>query len=460
MEDTPRSQTISTQRQEIAQKVVHATAVKQTGASPLLVRESSLLNLRMLAEADPGLVFNSIAHRIDVSLLRRSFRQLRKVRSAGVDNITAEQYKEGLMDNLHDLHQRLRTGRYRALPVKRTWIKKEDGKERPIGIPALEDKIVQRAVATLLETVYDIRFYDFSHGFRKGHSQHQAIGELREQCRALNIGWIVSADIAGLFDNIDRGLLKGIIQKRVNDGAILRLIGKWLNAGVVEGGATSYPDKGTPQGGVISPVLSNIFLHHVLDDWFVKQVQPRLKGRSFIIRWADDFIIGCELESDAHRVMAVLPKRFERFKLSLHPDKTQLIEFGRPRSDEQGRSRGTFDFLGFTLHWGKTLKGYWVIKKKTARKRRNRFMKQLWRWCKANRHEPMAEQHATLASKLRGFYQYFGVRGNYKALEVVFEYAEKAWRRWLSRRSSKGGVLFEDLRRRYPLPKPRIVHNI
>ena len=170
--------------------------------------------------------------------------------------------------------------------------------------------------------------------------------------------------------------------------------------------------------------------------------------------------IGCELGSDAHRLMAVLPKRFDRFRLSLHPDKTQLIGFGRPRSDEQGRKRGTFDFLGFTFHWGKTLKGYWVIKKKTARKRRSRFMKQLWLWCKTNRHEPMAEQHAILSSKLRGFYQYFGVRSNYKALEVVFEYAEKAWRRWLSRRSSKGVVLFEDLRRSYPLPKPRIVHNI
>ena len=215
MEDTPRSQTISTQRQEIAQKAAHATAEKQTGASPLMVRESSLLNLRMLAEADPGMVFNCIAHRIDVCLLRQSFRQLRKVRSAGVDKITALQYKERLMDNLHELHQRLRTGRYRALPVKRAWIKKEDGKERPIGIPALEDKIVQRAVAMLPATVYDIQFYGFSHGFRRGHSQHQAIEELREQCRALNIGWIVSADITGLFDNIDRGLLKGIIQKRV-----------------------------------------------------------------------------------------------------------------------------------------------------------------------------------------------------------------------------------------------------
>jgi len=459
MEDTPRSQTISTQSQEIAQQAARATAGK-AGTSPLLVRDSSLLQLRMLAEADPELVFNSVAHRIDVFLLRQSFRQLRKSDSSGVDEITAKRYKERLMDNLHDLHQRLRTGRYRALPVKRIWIDKEDGKERPIGIPALEDKIVQRAVVTLLQTVYDIQFYEFSHAFRRDHNQHQAIGELREQCRQLNIGWIVSADITGLFDNIDRSLLRSIIQKRINDGAILRLIGKWLNAGVVEGGATTYPDKGTPQGGVISPMLSNIFLHHVLDEWFVKRVQPRLKGRSFIIRWADDFIIGCELESDAHRIMAVLPKRFGRFKLSLHPDKTQLIEFGRPRSNEQGRKRGTFDFLGFTFHWGKTLKGYWVIKKKTARKRLSRFMKQLWRWCKANRHDPIGDQHMMLNSKLRGFYQYFGVRGNYKALEVVFEYAEKAWRRWLSRRSSIGVVRFENLRGRYPLPKPRIVHNI
>lgn len=457
MEDTPRSQTISTQSQESAQKVVRAG---NAGPSPLLVRESSLLRLRMLAKAHPEMVFNNVAHRIDVSLLRQSFRQLRQSDSSGVDEITAKQYKERLMDNLHDLHQRLRTNRYRALPVKRVWIEKEDGKERPIGILALEDKIVQKAVATLLETVYDSQFYGFSHGFRRGHSQHQAISELRELCRQLNISWIVSADITGLFDNIVRSLLKSIIQKRVNDGAILRLIGKWLNVGVVEGGATTYPDKGTPQGGVISPMLSNIFLHHVLDDWFVKQVQPRLKGRSFIIRWADDFIIGCELKSDAHRIMAVLPKRFGRFKLSLHPDKTQLIEFGRPRSDDQGRNRGTFDFLGFTFHWGKTLKGYWVIKKKTARKRLSRFMKQLWQWCKANRHEPIGDQHRMLISKLRGFYQYFGVRGNYRALEVVFEYAEKAWRRWLSRRSSKGVVMFEYLRGRYPLPKPRIVHNI
>lgn len=465
MGDTPRSQTISTANQGSAQQGACdsgdeiKTAEAEAGL-PVLTSESSLVRIRMLAEAEPDLVFTSLAHRIDVSLLRRSFKRLKKSESSGVDEITAKQYAEKLTEKLHDLHRRLRGGRYRVQPVKRSWLDKEDGKKRPIGIPALEDKIVQKAVATLLETIFDVKFHAFSHGFRKGHSQHKAIAELREQCRQLGIGWIVSGDIVGLFDNISHSILKLIIQERVKDGGLLRLIGKWLRAGVVEDGVTTYPDKGTPQGGVVSPILSNIFLHRVLDDWYVTQVRPRMKGRSFLIRWADDFIMGFELEGDARRVMEVLPKRFERFNLNLHPEKTKLIRFDRPRSNEEGRSRETFDFLGFTFYWAKGLKGYWVIKKKTARKRLSRFMKKLWLWCKVNRHEPIEEQHETLIAKLRGFYQYFGVRGNYKALEVVFEYAEKAWQRWLKRRSNKGGLTMEKLRSRYPLPLPRIVHNI
>ena len=277
MGDIPRSQTISTASQRSAGRETYDGGVAGMSAAvnsgpPLLIGESSLMRVRMAAEADPDLVFTSLAHRIDVFLLRQSFLRLSKNSSSGVDQITAKQYADNLMENLHGLHQRLRSGRYRAFPVKRVWIDKENGKKRPIGIPALEDKIVQRAVATLLETVYDVKFHACSHGFRKGHSQHKAITELREQCRSQNIGWIVSADITGLFDNIDHGLLKSIIQKRVNDGGVLRLIGKWLHAGVMEGGKTTYPDRGTPQGGVVSPVLSNIFLHEVLDDWYVSIV--------------------------------------------------------------------------------------------------------------------------------------------------------------------------------------------
>ena len=422
--------------------------------------ESSLVKIRMLAESDPEMVFTSLAHRIDLHLLKKSFLQVRRSEAAGVDKITAKKYAENLDENLYKLFQRLRRGQYVATPVKRIWIDKEGGKKRPIGIPALEDKIVQSAVSTILNVVFDVNFYDFSHAFRKGHSQHMAIHELRESCRNLNIGWIVSADITGLFDNIDHGHLREFVKRRINDGGILRLIGKWLNAGVMEEGTLSYPGKGTPQGGVISPVLSNIFLHYVLDDWFVKEVMPRMKGKCFIIRWADDFIIGCELESDTARIMDVLPKRFSRYGLTLHPTKTRVIMFRKPTSKANRKGKGTFDFLGFTFYWGRSLKGYWVIKKKTAGKRVNRFLKTLWRWCKTNRHDPMDGQYATLCSKLRGFYQYYGVRSNFKALEVVFEYAEKAWRYWLSRRSHKGKVLFEELREAYPLPLPRIVHNI
>ena len=422
--------------------------------------ESSLVKIRMLAESDPEMVFTSLAHRIDLHLLKKSFLQVRRSEAAGVDKITAKKYAENLDENLYKLFQRLRRGQYVATPVKRIWIDKEGGKKRPIGIPALEDKIVQSAVSTILNVVFDVNFYDFSHAFRKGHSQHMAIHELRESCRNLNIGWIVSADITGLFDNIDHGHLREFVKRRINDGGILRLIGKWLNAGVMEEGTLSYPGKGAPQGRVISPVLSNIFLHYVLDDWFVKEVMPRMKGKCFIIRWADDFIIGCELESDTARIMDVLPKRFSCYGLTLHPTKTRVIMFRKPTSKANRKGKGTFDFLGFTFYWGRSLKGYWVIKKKTAGKRVNRFLKTLWRWCKTYRHDPMDGQYATLCSKLRGFYQYYGVRSNFKALEVVFEYAEKAWRYWLSRRSHKGKVLFEELRKAYPLPLPRIVHNI
>ena len=464
MGDTQKSQTISTESQGIATQVAHdSTGCSQERAAdkpPVLVGESTLVRIRMLAEANPSLVFTSLAHRIDLSLLRKSFRQLRKNESTGVDKITAKQYAVKLDENLYNLYQRLRRGQYVASPVKRIWVDKEDGKKRPIGIPALEDKIVQKAVATILGVVYEPIFHDFSHGFRPGHSQHKALHELREKCRNLNINWILSADITGLFDNIAHHLLRDTIRLRVNDGGIIRLIGKWLKAGVAEGGEIIYPEKGTPQGGVISPVLSNIFLHYVLDDWYVKEVQPRMKGKCFLIRFADDFIMGFQMESDAKRLMEVLPERFNRFELELHPEKTKLIPFGKP--PRSGKPKGSLDFLGFTFYWGKSLKGNWVIKKQTARKRRNRFMRMLWNWCKENRHDPLKDQHEILCSKLRGFYQYFGVRSNYKVLEVVYEYAEKAWRRWLGRRDRDGYISHEKFRRilrTFPLPRPRIVHN-
>ena len=280
----------------------------------------------------------------------------------------------------------------------------------------------------------------------------------------MNVGWIVDADVSGFFDNINHGLLQGLVKQKIFDGGILRLIGKWLNAGVVEAGTLSYPEMGTPQGGVISPMLANIFLHYVLDDWFMKEVKPRMKGKCFIIRFADDFIIGCELEDDANRIMDVIPKRFNRFSLKIHPEKTVLVRFKKPTKNEKiEEANSTFDFLGFTHYWAKSLRGYWVIKRKTIGKRLRRFMKAMWQWCRENRHLPLKEQYGTLSSKLRGYYQYYGIRCNYKALETVFEYTQYAWRYWLSRRSHKGTISIEkfvkSILAEYSLPKPRIVHN-
>jgi hypothetical protein len=250
----------------------------------------------------------------------------------------------------------------------------------------------------------------------------------------------------------------------VNDGGILRLIGKWLNAGVLERDVLTYPERGTPQGGVISPLLANIFLHHVLDEWFDREVKPRIKGRCFLIRYADDFIIGCELEADAGRIMAVLPKRFARFGLSIHPQKTQMIRFKKPNMREGDDKRNsTFDFLGFTHYWAKSRRGNWVIKRKTARKRLRRAMKRMWQWCRDNRHLPAKEQYQMLCRKLRGHYQYYGIRGNYRCLERVHEQTMRAWWYWLSHRSHKAAIAWHTFQQSIaalPFLKPRIVHHI
>lgn len=435
MGDTSRSQTISMELQQIAEQ----------------------------ARCYPDMVFTTLTHRITENLLKEAFRKIRKRSAPGVDQVTAEEYAVNLNDNLRSVHKRLREGQYKAPPVKRVWIEKDDGKKRPIGITALEDKIVQRAVEMLLSPIYEQFFYDFSHGYRKGRSPHRALKELREQCIQVNTQWIVSADVTGLFDNIDHGHLRKMIKRKVNDGGIQRLIGKWLKAGVMEEGQLTHPDKGTPQGGVISPILSNIFLHYVLDDWFVKDAKPRMKGRVFITRFADDFIIGCEYENDAKRLLDVLPKRFARFGLELHPTKTILVPFNRPKPGDPGKENGTFDFLGFTHYWAKSRKGYWVIKRKTARKKFRRTVKSLWVWCRKNRHEPFIWQYKTLCSKLRGHNQYYGIRGNHRMLMRTLHYTRRAWRYWLSKRCSKGYINWEKfklLMEKFPFPNPRIVHNI
>ena len=277
MGETPGSPTVSTKLQRIAEQ----------------------------AKNYPAMVFNNVFHLIDREFLLEAYHQTQKSSAPGMDQVTAKQYAEHLDENLRDLHERLRDNRYVAPPVERVWIEKEGGKKRPIGKPCFEDKIVQRAVVMILEAIFEQDFHAVSHGFRQGHSPHQALHEVREQCRTLHINWIVDADVRGCFDNLDWGFLRECIQQRVSDGGILRLIGKRLHAGVLEAGALMHPDKGTPQGGVVSPMLANVFLHHVLDEWFVKDVHPRMQGHCFLTRFADDCIIGGELEADVRRVMAV-----------------------------------------------------------------------------------------------------------------------------------------------------------
>jgi group II intron reverse transcriptase/maturase len=263
---------------------------------------------------------------------------------------------------------------------------------------------------------------------------------------------------------LDHSWLRKIIKQRVNDGGILRLIGKWLKAGVLEEEVVTYPEKGTPQGAVISPLLSNIFLHHVLDDWFVREVQRRLKGRSFLIRFADDFVIGCEFEQDARRVMNVLPKRFGRFGLTIHSEKTVLTRFSKPNGrGNSAKGSGTFDFLGFTHYWGKSRRGKWVIKRKTRKKSLRRFLKALWVWLRRNRHLSLKEQHKMLSIKLRGHYQYYGVIGNIRLLSKVVHQARRYWRYWLSRRSHKGYINWakyvDSILNKFALPEPMVYHH-
>lgn len=418
----------------------------------------------MLAREKPDVALTTLAHHIDIDWLREAYRRTRKDGARGIDGQSAEQYAQGLESNLQGLLDRAKSGVYRAPPVRRVHIPKGDGSQtRPIGIPTFEDKVLQRAVAMVLEAVYEQSFHDFSYGFRPGRSAHQACEELRRMTVRMAGGWVLEVDIKKFFDTLGHEHLRNILSQRVRDGVILRLIGKWLNAGVLEGQSLSHPEAGTPQGGVISPLLANIYLHEVLDEWFVHEVQPRLAGRAGLVRYADDFVFVFERQDDALRVLDVLPKRFGKYGLTLHPDKTRLVPFRRPDRDD-GSSGGpwTFDLLGFTHYWGLSRKGNWVMKCRTAKDRLSRTLRRIREWCRMHRHDDVQAQQRALARKLLGHYGYFGVTSNYRALARVFLETTTIWRKWLSRRSQKSVVSWSAMTRlleRFPLPKPRIAHR-
>lgn len=416
-----------------------------------------------LAKQSPEMSLTSLNHYLDLDWLEEAYRRLRKESAPGVDGQTVKDYGEALEANLQSLLDRAKSGRYFAPPVQRVYLPKESGKEyRPIGVPTTEDKLLQRAVAMLLEPIYEQDFLDCSYGFRPGRSAHDALDALWHQSMELGVQWIVDVDIAKFFDTLDRPHLRELLRHRVRDGVITRLIGKWLNAGVLEQGAVHYPEEGTPQGGSLSPLLSNLYLHYVLDLWFAAEVKPRMKGRTFMIRFADDVLLGFECKADAERVLRVLPKRFGKYGLTLHPEKTRLVPFGRP-TGRGGEKPGTFDFLGFTHYWGKSQTGSWVIKRKTARARFARGLKRIADWCRTNRHQPLGAQQQTLCQKLRGHYAYYGITGNRPWLKQFQEAVKKVWQKWLNRRT-RGAPMpwerFQRLLQRYPLPPVRVVHSI
>ncbi|MCP4364708.1 MAG: group II intron reverse transcriptase/maturase [Planctomycetes bacterium] len=403
--------------------------------------------------------FTSLNQYLTLEWLEEAYRRTRKDGAVGVDGQTAEEYAADLQSNLKNLLEQAKSGRYVAPPVRRGYIPKDGkgGEQRPIGIPTFEDKLLQRAISMILEPIYEQDFLTCSYGFRPKRSAHDCIKDIRDTLYQWRGGYIIDADIKGYFDSIDQSQLRAFLDERVRDGVIRRLIGKWLKAGVREGTQIEYPETGTVQGGVISPLMSNIYLHKVLDEWFIKEVEPRMLSSVRIFRFADDFIIICKSKEDADRIMDVLPKRFERFGLTIHPEKTKQLDFNPPKAS--GGKPPVFDFLGFTFYWGKTRKGQNTVKLKTRKARFKRSVRKIHELCRAMRHEPIKEQQRRLNRLLVGTYNYYGVSFNFQSLSRLRWKAGKIWHFWLNRRSQRNDMpwkRFEVILGLFPLAPAKI----
>jgi group II intron reverse transcriptase/maturase len=419
---------------------------------------TKLRRIAELAREAPERSLRSLAHHIDVEFLQEAFQRTRKDGATGIDGQTGDEYGERLGENLQSLHDRFKSGRYKAPPVRRTYVPKDPGQQRPIGIPTFEDKVLQRAGTMVLEAVYEQDFLPCSYGYRPGRSAHQALADLWQRLMAMGGGWVLEVDVQNFFDSLNHRQLRSILDQRVCDGVLRRTIDKWLAAGVMEGREWTHPDAGTPQGGVISPLLANVYLHEAVDKWFESEVKPRLTGRGFMIRYADDLLMVFTTERDARRVLDALPARFGSYGLTLHPRKTKLSEF-RPPRDDQPRSGGkrSFDFLGFSHYWGRSRRGSWVVKRRTSKNRFGRALTRLYVWCRRHRHAPVAWQHEQLVAKLRGHDAYYGIIGNLDALYRFRSELKRVWRKWLDRRSHRARMKwdrFQRLKARYPFPVP------
>jgi RNA-directed DNA polymerase len=423
-----------------------------------------LERIRKVARARKKERFTTLLHHISVDMLREAFGELKQNAAPGVDGLTCRDYEADLERHLDDLHSRVHRGAYRALPSRRVYIPKADGRQRPLAVAALEDKIVQRAVAAVLNAIYEEDFLGFSYGFRPGRGAHDAMDALVVAIESRKVNLILDADIRSFFDSVNQSWLIRFVEHRIGDRRIIRLIQKWLKAGVLEDGVVNVSDKGTGQGAVISPLLANIYLHYVLDLWAERWRRREATGDMIIVRYADDFIVGFQHESDARRFLDELRQRLEEFALSLHPEKTRLIEFGRFAAETRKR-RGlgkpeTFNFLGFTFIGGKSRRGKFLIKRKSRRDRMRAKLKEIKQALRRRMHQPIPVQGKWLGQVVGGYLNYHAVPTNSRALAAFREAVTRIWRRTLSRRSQNGTLTWERMRSLLDawLPKPVILH--
>jgi len=404
---------------------------------------------------------------LNTEFLRECYRSLGKEKACGIDGKSWHEYGENLDENLEDLVERMKAKRYKPLPAKRVYIPKNDKETRPLGLPAIEDKIVQKGIAVILEAIYEADFMDFSYGFRPKRSCHQALKVLNDTIMFKPVSYVIEADIKGFFDNVSHDWMMKFLQVRIGDSSLLLLIRRFLKAGYSESGKLIRTEQGTPQGGNLSPMLANIFLHYVLDLWFDKCVKPVVHGQCHLVRYADDFVCMVQHQQSACEIERMLRERFAKFGLRLHPEKTRTISFGRYERDKarrQGRKSNTFDFLGFTHYCGCSRRGKFMVGRKTSVKKFRKSCKQMNTWLRQVRNVMCIRDIWLLyAAKLRGHYNYYGVSGNSRMISRFGYVSFRALKKWLNRRSQHKSFTWKQLneyRDNHPLARPCIVHNL
>ena len=419
------------------------------------------------ARKEPRYQFTCLAHLLNERFLKECYYSLGRDRASGIDGVSWKEYGKHLDENLNNLVTRMKVKRYKPLPAKRVYIPKNEHEKRPLGLPSLEDKIVQKGISHILEAIYEADFSDCSYGFRPNRNCHQAINAVDKTIMTKAINYVIEADIKGYFDNVSHEWMMEFLKVRIKDPSFLLLIRRFLKAGYFEAGKIVATEQGTPQGGNLSPMLSNIFLHYVLDLWFEKKVKPQVRGACYLVRYADDFICMVQYKDDAQRIEQALRERFAKFDLELHSEKTRVISFGRyerENAKRQNRRTNTFNFLGFTHYCDISRRGKYIVGRKTSRKKFRMKCKDMNNWLRKIRNfKKSKEWWLVLQAKLRGHYQYYGVSGNMRSLRRFYLLTKRMTLKWLNRRSQRKSFSrerFEKYLEHYPLPEPRIVHNL